>query len=127
LNYITAGGAAWLNKEISEARRAGSVHAEKIGELEQILASVTIVEPPSERSDEIGFGASVRLRDADGRTETFRVVGVDELRFDSNAVSWISSLGRTLLASKRGDKVTLEDGRSARIEEVEYPGNQRGE
>lgn len=46
-----------------------------------------------------------------GKTEIYTVVGVDELDFAPNAVSWISQIGKALLASELGDRITLEDGR----------------
>lgn len=52
--------------------------------------------------------------------QTYTVVGVDELDFEPDAVSWISPIGKTLLASELGDRVTLEDGRTAKIVKIEY-------
>ena len=71
---------------------------------------------PDAQSQSVSFGATVTLSTADGKTETYTVVGVDELDFVSNAVSWISPTGKALLASELGDSITLEDGRSAKIE-----------
>ncbi len=59
------------------------------------------------------------VSDAEGKTETYTVVGVDELDFVPNAVSWISPFGKALLAADMGDWITLEDGRTAKIGKIE--------
>lgn len=118
LNYITPAGAARLREELAELRRTSRVESASIKALEEILACVTIVETPAEPSDTVPFGATVLLRRSDGQTESYRVVGVDELRFEPNGVTWISPLGRALLAARRGDRVALEDGRSAVVEKI---------
>jgi transcription elongation GreA/GreB family factor len=118
VNYITARGAVRLQTELTKMRAAGD-NAERIGELEQILGSVKIVDPPDAQSENVSFGATVTVRDAEGKSETYRVVGVDELDFVPNAVSWILPLGKKLLASELGDRITLEDGRTAKIVKIE--------
>ena len=118
INYITARGAARLQEELTTLRAAGS-KAERVAELEQVLGSVEIVDPPDAQSQNVSFGARVTVSDAEGRTDTYSVVGVDELEFAPTAVSWISPLGKALLASELGDRITLEDGRSAKIVKIE--------
>jgi transcription elongation factor GreB len=62
----------------------------------------------------------VTVKDKKGATETLTIVGVDELNFERDAVSWISPLGKALLASDMGDSIKLDDGRSAKIVKIEY-------
>ena len=92
---------------------------ERVAELEQILASVHVVDPPDPASNSVAFGATVTVKDKKGRTETYTVVGVDELDLEPDAVSWISPIGKALLAADMGDWVTLEDGRTAKIVKLE--------
>ena len=120
INYITPGGAASLRSELENLRRTGE-ETERIAELERILGSVAVVEPPAGSSHEIGLGARITLCDEATREVTYRILGVDELDRDSNAVSWISPVGRALLASKLGDRLGLEEIGSVRIVKVEYP------
>ena len=119
VNYITSHGAARLQHELTRLRQTGT-DAERAAELERILASVQVVEPADKSTNSIAFGATVTLSDTAGETETRTIVGADELDFEPDAVSWISPLGRTLLAAKLNDQITLEDGRKARIVKVEY-------
>src|SRR6266536_5343573 len=117
-NYMTARGAARLQGELTRLRAAGD-NTERVAELEQIVGSVKIVDPPDAQSKNLSFGATVTVSDAEGKTETYTVVGVDELDFVPNAVSWISPIGKALLAADMGDWITLEDGRTAKIGKIE--------
>src|SRR5262245_21701717 len=118
-NYITARGAKRLRDELSNLR-AANASSERIVELEQILASGHIVDPPAAPSNSVTFGATVTVTDKEGATETFTIVGVDELNFERDAVSWISPVGKALLAADMGDWIKLEDGRSAKVVEIEF-------
>lgn len=118
VNYMTARGAARLQGELTRLRASGD-RAERLAEVEQILGSVEIVDPPDALSQSVSFGARVTVTDADGKTETYTIVGVDELDLVPDAVSWISPIGKALLASELGDRITLEDGRSAKIVKIE--------
>ena len=55
--------------------------------------------------------------------QTYTVVGVDELGFYPDAVSWISPVGKALLAAELGDKVKLEDGHTVTIVKIEHRGD----
>ena len=117
-NYITARGATRLRDELDKLRGA-KVKNDRVGELEQILASIQVIDPPETASNSVTFGVTVTVKDKKGRTETYTIVGVDELDFESDAVSWISPIGKALLASDIGDWITLDDGRSAKIVKIE--------
>ena len=119
VNYITARGAARLQAELTRLRAAGD-SAERIAELERILGSVEIVDSRGAHSQSVSFGATVKVSDAEGKTETYTVVGVDELDFEPHAVSWISPIGKALLALELGDRITLGDGRVAKIVKIDY-------
>jgi hypothetical protein len=118
-NYITARGAKRLRDELQKLRAANGV-SERVTELEQILASVHVVDPPDAPSNSVTFGAIVTVKDKKGATETLTIVGVDELIFERDAVSWISPLGKALLAADMGDWIRLEDGRNAKIVKIEF-------
>ena len=59
------------------------------------------------------------VKDKEGANETLTIVGVDELNLERDAVSWISPIGKALLAADVGDWITLEDGRAAKIVKIE--------
>jgi transcription elongation factor GreB len=117
-NYITARGAKRLRDELQKLR-AANAGSERIIELEHILASVHVVDPPDPASNSVGFGATVTVKDEKGLTESYTIVGVDELDLQPDAVSWISPIGKALLAADIDDWITLEDGRTAKIVQIE--------
>lgn len=117
-NYITARGAKRLRDELQKLR-ATNAGSEGIGELERILASVHVVDPPDPASNSVSFGATVTVKDKQGLAETYTVVGVDELDLEPDAVSWISPIGKALLAADMGDSIGLADGRTAKIVKIE--------
>jgi transcription elongation GreA/GreB family factor len=121
-NYITARGAKHLREELQKLREANA-NSERVAELEQILASIHVVDPPDRVSNSVGFGATVTVKDRKGLTETYTVVGVDELDLEPDAVSWISPIGKALLAADMGNWITLEDGRAAKIVKIERKGD----
>ena len=117
-NYITARGANRLRDELQKLR-ATNAGSERIGELEHILASVHVVDPPDPASNSVSFGATVTVKDKKGLAETYTVVGVDELDLEPDAVSWISPIGKALLAADMGDSIGVADGRTAKIVKIE--------
>jgi transcription elongation factor GreB len=119
INYITARGAKRLRDELDKLRGAGA-SSERIIELDRILASGHVVDPPNTPSNSVTFGATVTVKDKEGEAETFTIVGVDELNFERDAVSWISPVGKALLAGDMGDWIKLEDGRRAKIVKIEF-------
>jgi transcription elongation factor GreB len=118
INYITPRGAKRLRDELQKLRAANAT-TERVAELEQVLASIHVVDPPDPASNSVAFGATVTVKDKKDRTETYTIVGVDELDLEPDAVSWISPIGKTLLAADMGDWITLEDGRTAKIVKIE--------
>jgi len=117
-NYITARGAKRLRDELEKLRAANAGNA-RVMELEHILASVYIVDPPDPASNSVAFGATVTVKDAKGVTETYTVAGVDEPDLEPDAVSWISPIGKALLAADMGHSIKLADGRTAKIVKIE--------
>ena len=117
-NYITARGAKRLRDELKKLR-AANAGSERVAELEQILVSIHVVDPPDPASNSVSFGATVTVKDEKGLTETYTVVGIDELDLEPDTVSWISPVGKALLAADMGDRIKLEDGRTVKIVKIE--------
>ena len=78
VNYITARGARRLETELGRLRTTAD-KGERVADLERILASVQVVDPPDGPSNGVAFGATVTVKDIHGTTETYTVVGVEEL------------------------------------------------
>ena len=118
-NYITARGAQRLKDELAGLRKEhGS--PERADELDQVLKSVTVVPPPDSTSEEVTFGSTVTVEDGHGKLSTYTIVGVDEIGFEPDGISWISPLGKALLAGEVGDRVIVNEQPVGRIVKVEY-------
>ena len=120
-NYITSRGADKLKAKLEDLRKDARADVSRIRELEELLSSVTIVEPANDPNT-IAFGARVTVRRRDGTLQTYTIVGVDELEFYADGVSWISPIGKALLAGEVADRIHLEDER-VEIVAAEYPPN----
>jgi transcription elongation GreA/GreB family factor len=105
LNYMTASGAGRMEMEIEEIRET---EPQRAAQIRRILDTAMIVKPPTDHPEEVLFGTSVEVRNADGHSRTFRIVGVDEVEFDSSFVSWISPIGKSLLGAVVGQRVMLD-------------------
>jgi transcription elongation GreA/GreB family factor len=65
-----------------------------------------VVNPDAQPHDEVAFGASVRVCDADGEERVFEIVGEDEADAAVGKVSWVSPLANALLGARVDDVVT---------------------
>ena len=119
-NYISARGVKRLRDELEKLRAGGNASSERLIELQQTLSCVEVVDPPDAVSNSVTIGATVTVEDNRGRIETYMVAGVDELDLEPDAISWISPLGKVLLAAELGDRITLQGGRTAKIVRIEY-------
>lgn len=66
------------------------------------LEAAEVVDSAGRDSDQVFFGATVRLKD-----KTITIVGVDETDSPRNRISWISPVARALIKARTGDKVPL--------------------
>ena len=120
-NYMTARGAKQLRQKVEALRQDAEANRTQMAEIEEILASATIIDPREDRR-QIAFGARVTVQDSGGKRRTYQIVGVDELALHRDAVSWISPTGKALLAAEPGRHLTLPSGERVEVVEVEYPG-----
>ncbi len=109
LNLMTAEGARLLRQRLKQLLRAEDADPEEIASLQHTLESATIIEPKPQ-PDAIVFGSRVTVRNATGEMETFRIVGVDEVALEAGNVSWVSPLGKALLAAAPGKAVRVASG-----------------
>jgi transcription elongation factor GreB len=70
------------------------------------LESAQIVESAGRDTDQVFFGATVRLKGKTGE-KTLTIVGVDEVDPARGRVSWVSPIAKALLKAREGDTVTL--------------------
>ena len=72
-------------------------------------ASAEVVKPPADKST-ASFGMIVSLRRADGREQSFRIVGEDEADPSHGTLSYMSPLARAVLTHGPGDTVEMTGG-----------------
>jgi transcription elongation factor GreB len=87
------------------------------------LEAAEVVHSSGRDTDQVFFGAEVRLRGERGE-KTLTIVGIDEVDPAGGHVSWISPIARALLKAREGDTVTLHSpGGEEKLEilEVRYP------
>jgi transcription elongation GreA/GreB family factor len=94
-----------LSHDDSEAKR-------KLREIERDqryfnaqLERAEVVDPAGHPAGEVRFGATVKVEEADGRVETFHIVGDDEADVAVGKISWGSPLARSLIGAKVGETV----------------------
>lgn len=76
--------------------------------LTQRLDLAQVIDPLQQPNpDQVFFGATVELIDADGAEQTLRIVGVDEIDPHRGWISWISPVARALLKAREGDEVQV--------------------
>ena len=122
LNYMTSSGQRRLQARMANLRASGDNDSAEIARLKAALESATVVDPPEGPADNVAFGALVTVCSASGERKSIRIVGVDEVDLDEDAVSWISPTGKALLGAAVGDRLSLEGiGGKVLIEKIEYP------
>jgi transcription elongation GreA/GreB family factor len=121
-NLVTPDGLAQLEAALAEARAAyaaaqagGDVKTDRTAMARATRdlryyaarrASARLV-PPTPNSDRVTFGASATIARADGRVQTFRIVGEDEADPAKGSISYISPLAAALLGREVGDVMTV--------------------
>lgn len=86
--------------------------------LNRRLDAAQVIDPTTQKSQEVLFGATVRVRDSQGAEKTYCIVGIDETDPKNGRISWISPLAKALLRAKAGDVVSFRE--ELEIIEVSY-------
>jgi len=88
------------------------------------LEAAEVVDNAGRDSDQVFFGACVRVRSAAGAERRLTIVGADEVDPGRGRVSWLAPIARALLKARVGDAVILRSpaGRERlEILDVQYP------
>jgi len=91
-----------------QRERQGMLQA-KINLLKSKLANATIVDTSKIPKDEVGFGATVTVKDLDfDDEEDFTLVGAGEEDYDTGKILISSPIGQGLLGKKVGEVAEIE-------------------
>jgi transcription elongation GreA/GreB family factor len=126
-NLVTAEGLALIDKTITKlgeeraaAKAAGD--AQTLARIARDLrywaareATAQLTEPRA--GETVQFGSRVSFRRADGRTQTYRIVGIDEADPAEGSLSYVSPVAQALLGREIGDEIEI-GGNPAEIIDV---------
>jgi len=73
-----------------------------------------VVDPTKFTGETVLFGATVTFEDEEGETQSWTILGEDEVDTDKHHISYLSPLGRALVGRKNGDTVTFETPKGRR-------------
>jgi transcription elongation factor GreB len=131
-NYMTRAGAERLRAEAEqldkERRRLGSsvedkaralVIERRLRFLAPRIEALEEIDPLTQPQDRALFGASVTVSDGKSASETWRIVGLDEVDLERGWISWMSPLAAALLEKRVADVVDFM-GRRLTIKEISY-------
>jgi len=97
------------NAEYHGARESQGMLQAKINVLKGKLANASIVDMTKVNKDEVGFSATILVRDLDfGDEEEFILVGGGEEDYDTGRILISSPLAQGFVGKKVGDKVAIE-------------------
>ena len=131
-NYVTARGLETLRtrlKDLQAERARLAAAAEPMAKQRLLevkrdiryfsaqIERATVVDTAGQPRDEVHFGAAVLIRDEQGKTHAFHIVGDDEADVAVGSISWASPLAKALLGARVGDTVKWQ--RPAGVSEVE--------
>jgi transcription elongation factor GreB len=98
----------------------------RLSHLSRIMKAAQVVDPASQTTDQVRFGAAVELADEDDGRRTVTIVGDDEADAGSGRVGWSAPIARALIGAKVGDEriVRLPAGeKSYEVVAIRYPGS----
>ena len=97
------------NAEYDSAKNEQAELEERIHKLETMIRKAKIVQEEDVKGDVVSVGLKVTVKDLDsGEEETFSIVGATESDPFNGKISTDSSVGKTLIGHKKGDKVAVE-------------------
>jgi len=94
------------NAEYDEAKSEQGFIEGRIAELELTLASAQIIDE-GQSTEFVGLGSRVTVKDDEGDTEHYRIVGSMEADPKRGLISNESPVGRALLGKKPGESATV--------------------
>ncbi|MHB1246231.1 MAG: transcription elongation factor GreB [Sulfuriferula sp.] len=88
------------------------------------LDDAVVVDPSTQQDlEQVFFGATVSVGEADGSEHIYQIVGVDEADPGAGCISWASPLAQALVKTRAGDVIRLQSPSGLReidVLEVRY-------
>jgi transcription elongation GreA/GreB family factor len=96
--------AAQAIDDVNEKRRQSAVPLRDLRYLTERLRTAQVVPDPVS-NDVVAFGSTVTFSRADGRVQTYRIVGEDEADPKAGTISFVAPVARSLMGKAVGDVV----------------------
>jgi transcription elongation GreA/GreB family factor len=96
--------AVQTTEDVNERRRLSAIPLRDIRYFSERLRTAQLVPDPAS-TDAVAFGSTVTFSRADGRVQTYRIVGEDEADPKSGSISFASPVARSLIGKAVGDVV----------------------
>jgi transcription elongation GreA/GreB family factor len=96
--------AAQRIEDVNEKRRQSAVPLRDARYLTERLRTAQLVPDPTS-TDIVAFGSTVTFSRADGRVQTYRIVGEDEADPKAGSISFVAPVARLLIGKAVGDVV----------------------
>jgi transcription elongation GreA/GreB family factor len=96
--------AAQAIEDVNEKRRQSAVPLRDARYLTERLRTAQVVPAPAS-TDVVAFGSTVTFSRADGRVQTYRIVGEDEADPKAGTISFVAPVAKSLMGKAVGDVV----------------------
>ena len=100
--------AAQRIEDVNEKRRQSAVPLRDARYLTERLRTAQLVPAPTS-TNIVAFGSTVTFSRADGRVQTYRIVGEDEADPKAGSISFVAPVARILMGKAVGDVVSVGD------------------
>ena len=122
LSYLSTTRREEIKKDIAEARSFGdlSENAEydaarneqakveaRIKELEELIRNAKVIDEDAVDTSVVSIGSTVKIKKADGDVVAYNIVGSNEADPENFRISDQSPIGKALIGSRAGSKVTV--------------------
>ena len=122
LSYLSTTRREEIKKDIAEARSFGdlSENAEydaarneqakveaRIKELEELIRNAKVIDEDAVDTTVVSIGSTVKIKKADGDVVAYNIVGSNEADPENFRISDQSPIGKALIGSRAGSKVTV--------------------
>jgi transcription elongation GreA/GreB family factor len=104
----TAYTAAQAIEDVNERRRQSASPLRDVRYFGERVRTAQVMPAPSS-TDVVAFGSTVTFSRADGRVQTYRIVGEDEADPKAGSMSFVAPVARALTGKAKGDVVTVGD------------------
>jgi transcription elongation factor GreA len=102
------------NAEYDDAKNEQAMLEARIAQLEDKLRSATVIDAADLDTEVVRVGSTVHVKDAEGKSTKYTIVGSAEARPAELKLSNESPVGKALLGRKRGEEVAFSTPKGER-------------